>query len=256
MRPFALLPLLLVAALSACAAWQKHGVDLTSHPPLRVALLPLSVKVKVKDPNRVSGELAVDISDGLRESEDFDLVSTVLGVSTVPYTSSQLKAMGRQFDAQVLLQVEVGGYGKLKATTVIKHIGFSAVRGTVEGAIVAGPAGPLAGAVVLAYSILEGTAIWLSGTFVFNHIYSPVILDARMYSAVDGEMIWHGSEMAVINREALDQLPEKKRKDREARLSLTAEKAAAKLVAELVKDARYNLKSQLKKLKSKKPGPA
>ncbi|MBI3553627.1 MAG: hypothetical protein HY077_14110 [Elusimicrobia bacterium] len=239
--------LLLLAPLCACATWGKHGVDLKTAPRLRIALLPIRCSAKMKDPVRVAGELAAALSDDLRDRPEFDLVATVLTASTSPLTAAELQALGKQFGAQALLEVDVGGYGKIKTTTLLAHLGPSALKGTVEGALVVGPAGPIAGALVLTYSILEGAVLWTSGTFLFNRIYTPVILDGRLYSAVDGRKIWSDAAMALINSEALKQLPTDKQHDKEARLSLAAEKAAAKLVSELTEETRRNLRSQAPK---------
>jgi hypothetical protein len=239
--------LVLAAALSACASWHKHGVAVGQKSKVRLGLLPVALKVKVSEPERVRGDVAVALTDSLDYSEEFELMGTSLDASTRPWTADRVKAVAKQFNAQVLLQVSVVGYGKLRTKTLLKHIGTSAVKGTVEGAIVAGPAGPVAGALALTYSLLEGTFLWTTGTFIFNKVYTPVVLEVRLYSGADGGKIWSTDTMSIINKAALKQLPPALRENKDARLTLAAEKAVDRVVFELAREAKRNAKAQAKK---------
>jgi hypothetical protein len=231
----------LAAALSACSSFRAHGVDLRTSSRLRVVLLPVRCVPEMRDPKRVAEEISTALQDELSRYPEIELTASLVSSSTQPFTADQLVAISTGSRAQAVLEITVAAYGKVKAKTVATRIGTSIARGTIAGAAAAGPAGPVAGAAAFAFGLAEGTAIWTSGFGIFNNIYSPVILDAKLYSGFDGKAVWSYSAFAATNSPAIKELPPRIRADREARLSLTAEKAGAKVVAKLAKTARGSL---------------
>jgi hypothetical protein len=233
---------LALALLCACSSFRAHGVKPRESAPLKVVLLPVRCVPEMRDPARVSEEISVALQDELKKHPEIEVTASLVTASTQPFTADQLVAISTDSGAEVLLEITVAAYGKVKAKTVATRIGASIARGTIAGAAAAGPAGPVAGAAAFAFGLAQGTAIWTSGFGIFNDVYSPVILDAKLYSGVDGKTVWSYSAFAATNDPAIKQLPPRIRADREARLSLTAEKAGAKLIGKLAKAVRSNRK--------------
>ncbi|MBI3553626.1 MAG: hypothetical protein HY077_14105 [Elusimicrobia bacterium] len=217
--------MLLLALLSGCATWEKHGLDLTTEPRLRLAVLPARCSVKVSDPERVEREITAMLESKLRKYPWFEVVASTM-------------------DAQAVLAVEVGGYGKIKKKWLVWLIGAGLIEGTAQGVAVAQVAGPWAAVGIAAEEIVQEALTWGGGAFLFNRIFTPVILDGKLTSVRDGKKAWSDTAFARINRKALKKLPAEQRKDKAVRLRLTAEKAAEELIENLAKAARRNIDAQ------------
>jgi hypothetical protein len=262
--------------LTGCATWSKHGVVLRGERP-RLAILPVESTLKLKkltdlltvsedEPKplneqeliaaemlKVTDEITSKVENGLRESQFFTIVPredirnalTVIVPDwpTTPVSDEQAREIGESVDATVVLLVELSGYGKIKKKWQMLLIGSGIVEGVVQGAIAIAVVDNTWVAVgVGAEEILQELLTWGGGTYLFNRIFTPVILDGRLLSVTDGKIIWSDTAFARLNRKALKQLPEEQRKKKEIRLDLSADKAIKALLKDLNKSALRNAK--------------
>lgn len=271
-----LLVLLVLLGITGCATWQNHGVALDS-AKVPIVMMPVQNTVQIKhlkdirtvadserdqiatnESEQVSVQMRIAADDigyciATNLSSDYfqiippeQVEQTLAALSIDPasgtLTTNQTKAIGEQLDAQAILIIKVAGYGKIKKEWMFLLIGSGVVEGTVQGVVVASAtSSPWAGAAVAAEEILQEVLTWGGGAFLFNKIFTPVILEAELVSTADGKTIWKDTAFARINRKALKQLPEDDRKKKEIRLKLTAEKAVQELVKNLNKKAAKNV---------------
>lgn len=271
-----LLVLLVLLGITGCATWQDHGVALDS-AKVPIVMMPVQNTVQIKhlkdirtvadserdqlatnESEQVSAQMRIAADDigyciaTNLSSNYFQVISpeqveqTLAALSSDPasgtLTTNQTKAIGEQLDAQAILVIKVAGYGKIQKKWLVLLIGSGVVEGTVQGVVVASVASsPWAGAAVAAEEIIQEVLTWGGGAFLFNRIFTPVILEAELVSTSDGKTIWKDTAFARINRKALKQIPEDERKKKEIRLKLTAEKAAQELVKSLNKKAAKNV---------------
>lgn len=262
--------------LSGCATWSEHGIILHDEKP-RLAVLPIESTLKLKKlsdlqtmaqdelkPSNEQGLIASEmkkvtyyittkLENGLIESQFFTIVPSedthhslneiVSDWPTAPLTDKQALEIGKSVDAKIVLIVELGGYGKIKKKWQMLLIESGIVEGIVQGAVAATVVDNTWVAVgIAAEEILQEFLTWGGGTYLFNRIFTPVILDGRLLSVSDGKIIWNNTAFARLNRKALKQLPEEQRKKKEIRLGLTADKAIVELLKDLDKSAIRNAK--------------
>ena len=262
--------------IMGCATWGNHGVGLTS-AKVPVVVLPVQNTLKIKhlsdiqriadsesdqsitnESEQVAAQMRVAADDigrcivtNLSRSDYFQIIPpeqaeafvAALGadLTSGALTTNQIMAIGGQLNAEAVLVVKVSGYGKIQKKWMVILIGSGVVEGTVQGVVVAAAtSSPWAGIGIAAEEILQEVLTWGGGVFLFNRIFTPVILEAELVSTSDGKTIWKDTAFARINRKGLKQLPEDERKKKEVRLKLTAEKAAQELVKNLNKKAAKN----------------
>lgn len=218
-------PIALAAALCGCATWKRHGIDLRRSSQLKLALSPVTCSVKTGDCALAASQVDELLRAALSRHEEFELVAST-------------------GQAEAVLAVDVGGWGKIKRSWFWWLIGTGAAEGAAQGVLLAQIAGPWAGIGIAAEEVVQESLTWGGGTFLFNRIFTPVILDGKLYSVFSGDRVWTNTAFSRINRKALKKLPKEERKDKAVRLRLTAEKAAAELAKDLAASARRNLKAQ------------
>lgn len=261
--------------IMGCATWGNHGIGLTS-AKVPIVMMPVQNTVQIKhlkdirtvidserdatnETEQVAAQMHVAVDDigrcivtNLSRSDYFQIIppeQTEAAVAALDVdltsgalTTNQIKAIGGQLNAEAVLVVKVSGYGKIQKKWLVLLIGSGVVEGTVQGVVVASAtSSPWAGIGIAAEEILQEVLTWGGGVFLFNRIFTPVILEAELVSTSDGETIWKDTAFARINRKGLKQLPEDERKKKEVRLKLTAEKAAQELVKNLNKKASKNI---------------
>jgi hypothetical protein len=157
-------------------------------------------------------------------------------------TAAQIEELGEILKAQAILVTKVAGYGKIKRKWLVYLIASGVVEGAVDGVLVAAVgASPWVVAGVVAEEILQEAVTWGGGVFIFNRIFTPVILETELLSTTDGKVIWSDTAFARMNWKALKKLPEGERKKKEVRLQLTAQSAVEHLLKDLNKSAFRNV---------------
>jgi hypothetical protein len=263
---------------SACATWSEHGVVLDSRE-IRIAVLPVENAVPIKtldDIQTVPADLKMSANDGqmvkramddivrriesrvetgIDRSNLFQTVphgkisntSQILGISLDerPIPINQLTTFGKAVDADAVFIVTLSGYGKIKKKWLYWLIGSGVVEGVVQGVAAASvvDSGWVAFGVA-GEEILQEILTWGGGTYLFNRIFTPVIIEGELISCTDGKTIWSHTAFARMHRKALKKLPEAERDRKEVRLELTAEKAIDDLLEDLNKKASRNIKNR------------
>ena len=258
-----------------CATWSKHGVVLHSQK-LRIAVMPVRVAVNIRritsirtlpkanqrPPNeaeliqcemdRVAGEIGDVIQVGLADGYFFDavppqevreaLTSLSVQVNGQALTAAQIEGLGQILNAQAILVTKVAGYGKIKRKWLVYLIASGVVEGAVDGVLAAAVVNsPWVVAGVVAEEVLQEAVTWGGGVFLFNRVFTPVILETELVSTTDRKVIWSDTAFARMNRKALKKLPEAERKKKEVRLQVTAQRAVEHLLKDLNKTAFRNV---------------
>lgn len=264
---FVLLPL-----FSGCATWAQHGVSIEQDERVRIAVLPLEVTAKVEklsdimtSPPEVSDERpiiqermqdeAAQLTDllqsTLRESSLFELVSLAEATAghDIPAAAqppalavAALQKLKADSNIQAVLVVNLAGYGKLKKKWVTYLIGSGVVEGVVQGVVAARVVDSTAiGLLVALEEIGQEILVWGGGSYLFNQHYSPVTLEAQLFSTTDGALLWDDTVFVSVDKEAIEKLPPQEQKKREFHLQLTAQKAIQELVADINEAAKSHL---------------
>lgn len=261
---------------SGCATWSQHGVVLDSRKA-RIAVLPVQNAImitRLRDIETVSASAAASTNDGqiiqvemrnvaerigtrieagLDRSYFFqpiprDRVSGAtqaldIALGGEPLSADQLKKLGHSLEADAVLIVTVSGYGKIKRKWFYWLVGSGLAEGIVQGVAAAAVVDNAWVAVgVAAEEILQEALTWGGGTYLFNRIFTPVIIEAELVSTSDSKTIWSHTALARMNRKALKKLPKSERDKKEVRLRLTAELAVDDLLENLDKKAFKNMK--------------
>lgn len=262
-------------SLASCATWHRHGV--VFHPPekIRIAVLPVHNGLKIKKLKNIQSLTAKPdpateanliqqqmkgVTDHLTSSLEAELnagyffavvpgktVEQTLqnlfpGRSSETLTPQELKTLGARLDVPLLLTTRLAGYGKIKKRWMFYLIGSGAIEGTVQGILsTLATDNPWVGAGIAAEELLQETLTWGGGIFLFDKIFTPVILEGKLISAVDGKTIWNETAFVNRNGKGLKQIPKSERKKKEVRLRLTSEKAVAGFTRHLNKQAWRNL---------------
>lgn len=269
------LGMVLCCLLTGCATWSQHGVALDSRK-VRVAVLPVQNAVAIKRLRDIqtvpaSGAVSTNEQDmiqremcdvteriggrierGLDRSYFFEPVPhdrVLLAVETLdtplvgpPLSADQLKQLGHFLDADAVLVVRVSGYGKIKRKWFYLLVGSGVVEGVVQGVAAAAVVdNPWVAVGVATEELLQEALTWGGGTYLFNRVFTSVILEAELMSTGDGKIIWSDTAFARMNRKALKNLPEAERGKKEVRLQVTAEKAIDGLLENLDKKAFKNI---------------
>ncbi len=268
---------LLVAALAVlgdlgtgCATWQRHGVALDGRK-LKVAVLPIQTDVRIgqlsaiksvskqsarADPDVraiedelrwVEASLAQAISNRLNQSYFFVNSTSSSATNSLrvgAMTTNEVCSLASSLSADVLMQVRIAGYGRIKRKWMF-YLGASAlVEGTVQGVAAAAVINePWVGVAVAAEEFLQELVVWGGGVYLFDHVFTPVILEAELYSGHDGAVIWSDTAFQYRNPDALEKLPIDEQAKKEVRLKLTADLAVEELVRDLDDIANRNARA-------------
>ncbi len=197
-----------------------------------------------RPPKLAVSAASAGVSMSTRALADFqsDLAAALRAQSAFAVTASTA-------DADLLLSVRVAGYGRVERRWVVWLIGSGIVEGAAQGTALGLLAGAWAGVGIALEEVVQETLTWGGGAFAFNRVFTPVVLEARLTSP-SGEKAWSKTILVERDRKAIKSLPKDERKDKAARLRVTARKAAQELAAKLAKAVA----AQQKRL-SKDPTP-
>ena len=201
---------------------------------------------------RAVNEIRCDIEKGLCDSYFFevipdDRVSQALGTASLQpcdasLSTNQAIAIGRATGAKTILVTRLSGYGKIKKKWLVLLVGSGLMEGAVQGGVAAYAVGNVWVAVgVAAEEVLQETVTWGGGVWLFNRIYTPVILETELLSTTDGQVIWTDTSMAHINRKALKKLTQEDREKKDIRLQKAAEATVDDMLKSLNKKAFHNV---------------
>lgn len=261
--------------LCGCATWSKHGVAPQYNGKFRIAVAPIQSGLNIKKLKYIQSlpknfvhphdekmivqrqfeitklNMTHELEKKLVETERFELAPDTdveramlelhISTSGEKMTNSELSRLGKKLDVSAVLNVTIGGYGKIKRKWKLWLIGSAISEAIFQGVITAEILGnPWIGAGIATEEVISETVQWGGGIYFFNRIFTPIVLDARGVSVFDKKSIWRGLAVATMNFKALNKLPKEERKKKEIRLQLVSDKALDKLVRSLQKAAKRN----------------
>ena len=265
--------------LNGCATWSRYGIVVPSSGKFRIAVVPIQNNVTIKrlkniesvpkgtpkppdekkqvteKMQKITEDLSLALTKRLSASPYFEVVPDdkveegLRQIGSLPETSltaKQIQALGKTVDAPLVLTTKLSGYGKIKNQWLSYLLISGAIEGAVDGLVVAVALGnPALAAAVGGEELLQEGLTWGGGGILFNKIFTPVILEGRLYSVADQRKIWSEVAMARTNRKRLKEYPKQERKNRALRLQLTSERSVEELAHDLEKRAKTNLKSKI-----------
>jgi len=115
-----------------------------------------------------------------------------------PIDESKLElSWAKEKGADLVLSVDVAGYGHVKRKWILLMAGTGLIEGVAQGVATAGVTGnPVVGAGVAAEEIASESLTRLGGAWLWNKYLAPVTLEGRMWRVRDGRLIWHEIQFA------------------------------------------------------------
>jgi len=138
---------------------------------------------------KVRFSLDADINHWLQQKEGVQLKPKhAVSGADISADLAWAKAQG----ADVLLAVDVAGYGRVKRKWILLMAGSGLVEGVAQGVATASVTGnALLGAGVAAEEVASESLTWIGGSWLWNKYLAPVTLEGRMWRVSDGRLIWH-----------------------------------------------------------------
>ena len=275
LRPFLLFGIVFSLLLSACATWQRHGIMLRAPQKLQIAVLPVRDNVHItklkqletipkgtkplsnekmiaeEKMKQITAQITKDLTNQFQKTYFFETVPyekveralKELGNpgSQRPLTKEEAKEIGKKLHVPALLTVRLDSYGKVRPSWITFFLLTAVVEASAQGVIAAEAIGNTWVALGLATEeIAQETVEWVGGAMLFNKLFTPVIMEAKLWSTVDGGEMWHKTVIATPHRNALKKLSKTEKKKRESRLRLSDEQAQESIIKSLEKNAARN----------------
>jgi hypothetical protein len=197
----ALLWLIVAVLLGACTAHVPYPLGIQDRTHVAIAVAPATISAPVHRPS--------DIGDTGRGKLllDRDLASVRQGVDA--YTTGWLRrhpgvsligdaarpaatlAQARRQGADLLLAVDVAGYGQIKRRWVGLLFGSGVIEGISQGVLATHATGnPMLGLGVGAEEITSEGLTWIGGSWFWGKYFAPVTLVGSLWRVRDGKLVW------------------------------------------------------------------
>lgn len=232
---------------TGCATW--HGPTLASGEKLQIAVRPVESDVNIRglgdiyslsDNERAAATNRALVLAEMTRNTDYLTWYFHRRLGTSPYFA--VVPFGATNEVQAILVSRIGGYGRIKKRWLVYLIGSGVIEAVVQGVVAAQAVNNTwVGAAVVAEEIAQEVIIWGGGTYVFNRVYSPVILETELVRVSDGKTMWSHTSFIPANKKGLENYPTAERMRKEVRLRVTAEKAVAETVNQLNNTARRHV---------------
>jgi hypothetical protein len=109
----------------------------------------------------------------------------------------QALAQARQQGADLLMAVDVSGYGHIKRRWIVLMFGSGIIEGLTQGVAAADATGnPALGIGVGVEEVTSEGLTWIGGSWFWGKYFAPVTLEGRMWRVRDGRLIWHDIRFA------------------------------------------------------------
>jgi hypothetical protein len=201
--------------LSACTVSVPYPLGIAGRQHVTVAMTPSAFSAPVHklsdirniDPKHPpadgSTELRRDLT-AVRDGMDTSVQDWLHGrqyvqrVDAEPATSLKAAlAQARQQGADLLLAVDVSGYGHIKRRWIAVLFGSGVIEGVTQGAAATAATGnPALGIGVGLEEVASEGLTWIGGSWFWGKYFAPVTLEGRMWSVRDGRLIWDDIEFA------------------------------------------------------------
>lgn len=135
-------------------------------------------------------------------------------------------AQARRQGDELLLAVDVSGYGHIKRRWILLLFGSGVIEGITQGVAASDATGnPAIGIGVGAEEMASEGLTWIGGSWFWNKYFAPVTLEGRMWRVRDGRLIWHDIVFADNSDEIWSFLAGKKLPKKGQALSASLAKA-------------------------------
>lgn len=275
-NPFVVLFASVILVLqSGCASWAEHGVIAGEDAKYHVAVAPVFMTADIhkasdlmsnppkltNEPDfvnqrihTISRQISGYLDNKLDNSEYFDVVSLqnmdedtrdIFSSPPQSWRLEKLHSLRTKRNIQAILVVKVSGYGKIKKKWLVYLLGSGVVEGVVQGVLAAKLVkNNWVGLVVGLEEIGQEILVWGGGSYLFDQHYAPVTLESELISTRDGKSIWDDTVFVSVDKDAIEKLPKQEQNKKEKQLLLTAQKAINKLVEDINKKAKNNLRPE------------
>jgi len=203
------------AALAACSVHTPYPLGIKGKPDLSIVLSRTSLSAPVSSLSDISSEeSSSEANDRARIAKQLEQVRQNVDSSTldwfthaqqvhlVPRSDAVVVAdsdllWARRQGADMVLAVDVAGYGRVKRKWILIMAGSGLIEGVAQGVATAGVSGnPLLGAGVAAEEIASESLTWIGGGWLWNKYLAPVTLEGRMWRVRDGRLVWQDIQFA------------------------------------------------------------
>lgn len=196
--------------LSACTAHVPYPLGIMGKEHVAIAMVPSSFTApvhKLSDIQNV-GTSSHAADDKAQLSRDLAAVrlgvdgsvkgwlrqqTGVYPVEGIPTgTPAAALAQAKKQGADLLLAVDVSGYGHIKRRWIVLMVGSGVIEAVTQG-VAAGDAtgNPVLGLGVGAEEMASEGLTWIGGSWFWAKYFAPVTLEGRMWRVRDGRLIWH-----------------------------------------------------------------
>lgn len=197
------LPIWLIAAilLGACTARIPYPLGIQGRTRIAVAVSPTTLSAPVhrlsdigekgSDKAKLAGDLTA-----VRQRVDayaVDWLSRRPGVRLIDDGAGPVETLvrARRQGGDLLLAVDVAGYGQIKRRWVALLFGSGVVEGITQGVLATNATGnPAIGLGVGAEEITSEGLTWIGGSWFWDRYFAPVTLEGSLYRVRDGKLVW------------------------------------------------------------------
>jgi hypothetical protein len=199
LRP--ILWLIAAALLGACTARVPYPLGIAGRTQATIAIAPATLSAPVHRPSDIG-------NTGGKADLDRDLAAVRHGVDA--YARGWLRrhpgarltgdaaspgaaalAEARRQGADLLLAVDVAGYGHIKRRWIGLLFGSGVIEGISQGVLATHATGsPVIGVGVGAEEMVSEGLTWIGGSWLWGKYFAPVTLEGSLWRVRDGKLVW------------------------------------------------------------------
>lgn len=202
MHRFRSLPWLITAALlTACTARVPYPLGIRDRHHIAIDVSPVTFSAPVHRPadigdaGRGKAVLARDLA-AVRHGVDAAVAGWLRrqpGIRRIDGAGHPGTALARarRQGADLLLAVDVAGYGHIKRRWIGLLFGSGVIEGITQGVLATHATGnPMIGLGVGAEEVTSEGLTWVGGSWLWGKYFAPVTLEGSLWRVSDGKLVW------------------------------------------------------------------
>lgn len=200
-RPRLSIWLIAATLLGACTARVPYPLGIQGRQQIAVAVSPATLSAPVHrlsdigEKGKNEAKLAHDLAAVRRRVDAYaaDWLSRRPGVRIIDDGAPRAVALARarRQGGDLLLAVDVAGYGQIKRRWVALLFGSGVVEGVTQGVLATNATGnPAIGLGVGAEEITSEGLTWIGGSWFWDRYFAPVTLEGSLWRVRDGKLVW------------------------------------------------------------------
>jgi hypothetical protein len=237
--------------LAACTTSVPYPLGIEGRQHVAVAMAPSTLSAPVRKLSDIrNGASSASAHDKALLQQDLVAVRGNVDTSVQGWLSARKRmrlvnaaqavplkvalAQARQQGADLLLAVDVSGYGHIKRRWIVLLFGSGVIEGITQGVVAADATGnPAIGIGVGAEEMASEGLTWIGGSWFWDKYFAPVTLEGRMWRVRDGRLIWHDIIFADNSDEIWSFLAGKKLPKKQQALAASLRNAEKDMFADL-----------------------